>query len=381
MTPAAVAVIRPAALSSNLERVRELAPGCPVLAVIKANAYGHGLVQVARILEDADAFAVARIEEAVQLREAGIRKRLVILGGCITAAEVRTASDLELDVVVHSDQQVALLEAASIRVPMACWLKVDTGMGRLGIAPPEFSRAVARLRRAAAVRSLTLMTHLACADDHTDPETTEQLQVFSGLLAAWDGDVSIANSAAILQWPDTFHSGGVLRYSGSNWVRPGIMLFGASPLRGRPAPELGLRPAMSFETRLLSVKAVRKGQRVGYGGHWVAPRSSVLGVAAAGYADGYPWHVGAGTPVGVRDCLAPIVGRVSMDMLTVDLTDVPGARAGDRVVLWGDGPTVEDVAGAARTIPWTLMTGINRRVAVRVDGATVPAAPAPATLA
>lgn len=374
MTAAAVAVIRPAALRSNLARVRELAPGCPVLAVIKANAYGHGLVQVARILEDAEAFAVARIEEAVQLREAGVRKRVVILGGCLTAQEVQIASQLALDVVVHSAHHVALLEATAVESPIACWLKVDTGMGRLGIDPTAFPGLLRRLRATPAVRSLTLMTHLGCADDRTDPETTEQLQAFSALLDNWEGDVSVANSAAILQWPDTLRSGGVLRYSGSNWVRPGIMLFGASPLRGRRAPELGLRPAMSFETRLISVKPVQKGQRVGYGGHWVAPRNSVLGVAAAGYADGYPWHVGAGTPVGVRDCLAPVVGRVSMDMLTIDLTDVPGASPGDRVVLWGDGPTVEEVAGAARTIPWTLMTGINRRVAVRLDGgATAPA--------
>lgn len=373
MTAAAVAVIRPAALRSNLARVRELAPGCPVLAVIKANAYGHGLVQVARILEDAEAFAVARLEEAVQLREAGISKRLVVLGGCLTAQEVGVASDLALDVVVHSGQHVELLESTAVRSPVAAWLKVDTGMGRLGIDPAAFPDLVRRLRAAAAVRSLTLMTHLGCADDHSDPETTEQLQAFSGLLGAWEGDVSIANSAAILQWPDTLRSGAVLRYAGSNWVRPGIMLFGASPLRGRRASELGLRPAMSFETRLISVKPVRQGQRVGYGGHWVAPRNSVLGVAAAGYADGYPWHVGTGTPVGVRDCLAPVVGRVSMDMLTIDLTDVPGASTGDRVVLWGDGPTVEEVAGAARTIPWTLMTGINRRVAVRVEAGAAPA--------
>jgi alanine racemase len=368
-----VAVIRPEALRGNLARVRELAPGCPVLAVIKANAYGHGLVQVARLLEDAEAFAVARIEEAVQLREAGIRQRLVVLGGCVTAGEVRAAAELMLDVVVHSDHHVALLESARVDAPLDCWLKVDTGMGRLGIEPGACILAVERLKRAPAVRSITLMTHLACADDHTDPATTEQLQAFSALLDAWTGDVSIANSAALLQWPDTLRSSGVGRHGGRNWVRPGLMLFGASPLRGRTAPELGLRPAMSFETRLISVKAVSKGQRVGYGGHWVAPRGSVLGVAAAGYADGYPWHVGAGTPVGIRDCLAPVVGRVSMDMLTVDLTDVPGATAGDRVVLWGDGPTVEEVAGAARTIPWTLMTGINRRVAVRLDGTTIPA--------
>ena len=369
MTPAAVAVIRPAALRNNLDRVRSLAPGGPILAVIKANAYGHGLIQVARILEDVEAFAVARLEEAVQLRTAGISKRLVILGGCLTAGELRAAADHQLDVVVHSGQQVALLEAAAAGPPVACWLKVDTGMGRLGVEPHAVPGLLARLRGTPAVGSVVLMTHLACADDHSDPATSEQLQVFARLLGDWDGDVSIANSAAILQWPDTLRSGGLLRYTGRNWVRPGIMLFGASPLRTAPARDLGLRPAMSFETRLLSVKLVRKGQRVGYGGHWVAPRDSVLGVAAAGYADGYPWHVGAGTPVGVRDRLASVVGRVSMDMLTLDLTGVPDARAGDRVVLWGDGPTVEEIAGAARTIPWTLMTGINRRVAVRVDEA------------
>ncbi|MBN8280851.1 MAG: alanine racemase [Gammaproteobacteria bacterium] len=366
MTPAAVAVIRPAALRSNLARVRALAPGCPVLAVIKANAYGHGLIQVARILADAEAFAVARLEEAIQLREAGIRQRLVILGGCISATELATAVSLDLDLVVHTPGQVDLLEAARPGGSVGCWLKVDTGMARLGIAPAVFPAILGRLRAAPAVRSVTVMTHLASADDHTDPETTEQLQAFSGLLGDWSGDLSVANSASILQWPETLriHGG----EGGRNWVRPGLMLFGASPLRSRRADELGLVPAMSFETRLISVKRVPKGQRVGYGGHWVAPRDSLLGVAAAGYADGYPWHVGAGTPVALRDRLAPVVGRVSMDMLTLDVTDVPGAREGDRVVLWGDSPTVEEVAGAARTIPWTLMTGINRRVAVRIDG-------------
>jgi alanine racemase len=377
VTPAAVAVIRPSALRSNLARVRELAPGCPVLAVIKANAYGHGLVQVARILADAEAFAVARIEEAVQLREAGIRQPLVILGGCISAGDLQAASSLDLDIVVHSAWQVALLEGAAPARAIGCWLKVDTGMGRLGVDPAEAPDCLRRLRASRSVRSVTLMTHLASADDHSDPETTGQLQVFNGLLAGWEGDVSVANSAAILQWPETLRPAGG-RPPGRNWVRPGIMLFGASPLRNRRARELGLVPAMSFETRLISVKPVRKGQRVGYGGHWVAPRDSLLGVAAAGYADGYPWHVGAGTPVGVRDGLAPVVGRVSMDMLTIDVTDVPGAKPGDRVVLWGDEPTVEAVAGAARTIPWTLMTGINRRVAVRIDDAALAAEAVPA---
>jgi alanine racemase len=366
VTPAAVAVIRPAALRENLQRVRDAAPGCPVLAVIKANAYGHGLVHVARILADADAFAVARLDEALQLREAGIARRIVVLSGFATPAELRTAADFALDAVVHTLEQVALLEATALPAPVACWLKVDSGMGRLGISPAQLSGALERLQACCAVRSVVLMTHLACADDRSDPATEEQLRVFGEAIGDWAGDVSIANSAGILQWPEALRASPGLRYGGRNWVRPGIMLFGASPLRTATATTLGLRPAMSFETRLISVKPLPKGARVGYGGHWVAARDSVIGIAAAGYADGYPWHVASGTPVLVNGRVAPLVGRVSMDMVTLDLTEVPAAAVGDRVVLWGESPTVEEVAAAARTIPYTLMTGINRRVAMRI---------------
>jgi alanine racemase len=358
-----VAVIRPGALRANLARVRAAAPGCRVLAVIKANAYGHGLVPVARILADADAFAVARVEEALQLREAGIGQRIVVLGGFASAAELRLAADLGLDAVLHAPEHLDLLAATALPRPLDCWLKVDSGMGRLGLAPAAGGPACDRVGR------LVLMTHLGCADDRSDPATEEQLRVFGAAIGDWPGDVSIANSAGVLQWPECLRPSATLRYGGANWVRPGVMLFGASPLRTATAAGLGLAPAMSFETRLIAVKQLPKGSRVGYGGHWVAARDSVIGVAAAGYADGYPWHIGSGTPVGVNGTVAPVVGRVSMDMLTLDLTDVPGARIGDRVVLWGDAPTVEEVAGAARTIPYTLMTGINRRVAVRVvDG-------------
>jgi alanine racemase len=369
VTPAAVAVIRPGALRANLARVRAAAPGCRVLAVIKANAYGHGLVPVARILADADAFAVARVEEALQLREAGIGQRIVVLGGFASAAELRLAADLGLDAVLHAPEHLDLLAATALPRPLDCWLKVDSGMGRLGLAPAAVAPALDRLRACDRVGRLVLMTHLGCADDRSDPATEEQLRVFGAAIGDWPGDVSIANSAGVLQWPECLRPSATLRYGGANWVRPGVMLFGASPLRTATAAGLGLAPAMSFETRLIAVKQLPKGSRVGYGGHWVAARDSVIGVAAAGYADGYPWHIGSGTPVGVNGTVAPVVGRVSMDMLTLDLTDVPGARIGDRVVLWGDAPTVEEVAGAARTIPYTLMTGINRRVAVRVvDG-------------
>lgn len=378
MTPAAVAVIRPAALRANLQQVRLAAPGCPVLAVIKANAYGHGLVQVARILTDVDAFAVARLEEALQLREAGIPHRLVVLSGFATATELRTAADFSLDPVIHTLDQVALLESTSLPAPLAGWLKVDSGMGRLGISPDQLAPVLVRLERSRAMASLVLMTHLGCADDRSDPATAEQLGSFGRAIGDWPGDVSIANSAGILQWPEALRPSQSLRYGGRNWVRPGVMLFGASPLRTATAAALGLQPAMSFESRLIAVKRLPKGARVGYGGHWVAPRDSVVGIAAAGYGDGYPWHVASGTPVLVNDSVAPLVGRVSMDMVTVDLTELPRAAVGDRVVLWGASPTVEEVAAAARTIPYTLMTGINRRVAVRVvetaDGAAAASA-------
>jgi alanine racemase len=346
-----------------------------VLAVIKANAYGHGLVQVARILAEVDAFAVARLEEALQLREAGITHRLVVLSGFATPAELRTAADFSLDVVIHTLDQVALLEGTALPVPLAGWLKIDSGMGRLGLAPPQVAAALHRLQRCGSVASLVLMTHLGCADDRSDPATAEQLRSFGRAIGDWPGDVSMANSAAILQWPEALRPSPALRYGGRNWVRPGIMLFGASPLRTASAATLGLSPAMSFESRLIAVKNLQKGARVGYGGHWVAPRDSIVGIAAAGYADGYPWHVASGTPVLVNDRVAPLVGRVSMDMVTVDLTEVPGAAVGDRVVLWGAAPTVEEVAAAARTIPYTLMTGINRRVAVRVVEAADEAGP------
>ncbi len=369
MTRGPVAVIRPAALLQNLARVRQAAPGCRTLAVIKANAYGHGLVPVARILQDADAFAVARLSEAAQLRDAGVTKRIVVLGGCSDAAEVREATALGLDVVVHAADQVALLERLSDRLPPNAWLKLDSGMGRLGLSAAEFPEALARLRRIyGGPERIVLMTHLASADDRADPATPAQLARLAAVLDDWPGDVSVANSAAILGWPDALRQSAQLRYRGANWVRPGLMLYGVSPLPGVSAAALGLRPAMSFEASLMAVKTVPAGTKVGYAGTWTAPRRTRLAVAAAGYADGYPWQLPSGTPIQVRGRLAPVIGRISMDMVTIDVTDMPEAGPGDRVVLWGDEPTVGELAALAGTIPYTLVTGVNRRVLVHVDG-------------
>lgn len=364
MTPVVVAVIRAAALRNNLQVVRRAAPGCKVLAVIKANAYGHGLVPVARILDDADGFAVARLDEAVQLREAGIDKRIVVLGGIIGHDEATLAAAFNLDCVVHGLEQVEVLERLPAEVaPMDLWVKIDTGMGRLGIEPAVLPDVLRRLAACPAGRgTLRLMTHLASADDPADGSTARQLETFERATDGWRGDVSIANSAGILQWPAAH-----VRHGGEVWIRPGLMLYGISPLRGRSSSELGLQPAMSFESRMLAVRQLPQGRRVGYGGDWQAKRDSIIGVAAVGYADGYPWHRAEGTPVLVNGRAAPVVGRVSMDMISIDLTDHPPCRPGDRVVLWGDSPPVAEVAQLTGTIAYELLAAISPRVVRQIE--------------
>jgi alanine racemase len=364
VTPAAVAVIRAAALRNNLQAVRDRAPGCRILAVIKANAYGHGLISVARILQSADGLAVARLGEAIQLRDAGIGSRIVVLGGFVGEEEAREALARKLDIIVHSAVQVDVLERLAPEVSGDLWLKVDTGMGRLGVTPPEAPSMLARLQRCIAGRGVVrLMTHLASADDGASVQTAQQIGSFESLLGSWRGGISVANSAAILSWPATTAADD----GRENWLRPGLMLYGVSPLAGHSSPSLGLAPAMSFETRLIAVRRLSRGSRVGYGGDWQATRDSVIGVAAAGYADGYPWHRSHSTPVSINGRRAPVVGRVSMDMISIDLTDLPVAHPGDRVVLWGDDPPVEEVAQCAGTIAYELLAGMSPRVVHQVE--------------
>jgi len=364
----AVARISTAALQNNLDRVRQSAPGCRVMAVIKANAYGHGLEGVAGILKSADAFAVARIQEGVRLRRVDAAKPIVVLSDWADQEDVGLALDNELQLVVHNEAQIDLLELpipneSSGHERLTIWLKVDSGMGRLGIAPTDARNAIDRIRASSSVAScLRLMTHLACADEAGNSATADQLQCFSDAIGAWDGDVSIANSAGILSWPETLAPGPTLQYSGDNWVRPGLMLYGISPFPAKTSADLGLQPVMSFEARLIAVRRLRKGARVGYGGDWQAPRDSIVGVVDVGYGDGYPWRLPSGTPVLVEDVVAPLIGRVSMDLISVDLTDVAGARVGDRVVLWGSEPDVASLADRAGTISYELLSGVGGRV-------------------
>jgi alanine racemase len=334
-----------------------------VLAVIKSNGYGHGLLEIAEILADADGFGVARLEAAAQLRKAGISKPVVVLGGVIDRAELEAALQLRVDVVVHAPEHVDLIENLQRGAELGVWLKIDTGMGRLGVDPVLLPVLVNRLQACPAVRvPLRLMTHLAGADCPGDPATAEQIRCFGRAIGTWTGDVSIANSAGIVAWPESLAPSDQLRYRGDNWVRPGLVLYGPSPIPGQAAASFGLQPAMSFETRLVSIRQVSAGTRVGYAGAWRAARDSLIGVASAGYGDGYPWGLPSGTPVCVNGVRVPLAGRVSMDLITIDLTDLLTAEIGDRVVLWGDEPTVDEIATAAGTIPYELLTGISQRV-------------------
>ena len=343
------------ALRHNLGVIRQTAPQARVMAVIKANAYGHGLVQSAIALSAADAFAVARVEEAVELRAAGIGHPIVLLEGLLSAAQQTLAATLRLDLVVHDRTQIAMLEAAPPTQPLTAWIKVNTGMNRLGFAVaelPEVWRRLQALRPALA--SVNLMTHLAAADEPAASLTATQLQRFEQARAALPAVhlTSIGNSAGIF-------CGAA---SQGDWIRPGIALYGISPFAQRSAAELGLRPAMRLETGVIALHDVPAGEAVGYGATWCAPRPSRIAVLAAGYADGLPRHLPAGTLVLVDGQPAPMVGRVSMDMTMVDVTDLRDARVGSVVLLWGPGLPAEQMAASAGTIAYELVTRLGRRV-------------------
>ena len=354
MTRAARALIDIPALRHNFQQVRKAAPGRRILAVVKADAYGHGLARVARALDDADGFAIARIEEGGALRAIGVTKPVLLLSGVSGDEELALTAKLELDLVVHHESQMANLERASLRKPVGVWLKVDTGMHRLGFALEQVADIWRRLQICPSVAApIRLMTHLACADERDDASTREQIACFLSLEKAGEAETSLANSAGVLGWPE----------SHGDWVRPGIMLYGISPFVGERGESHGLCPVMTLTSRLIAVNAFRKGDAIGYGGTWTCPEDMPVGVVAVGYGDGYPRHAPAGTPVLVNDARVALVGRVSMDLVTVDLRSQPAARPGDPVVLWGRGLPAEEVAEHLGTIAYELVTRVAPRVA------------------
>ena len=344
------------ALRHNLQVVRRLAPKSRAMAVIKANAYGHGLVAAARALQSADALAVARLGEALKLREAGIKTPIVLLEGVLDREQLDAAAAADLELFVHAPEQLELLRAAPAGARFKVWLKLDSGMNRLGFKGDAFHEAHATLRSLPSVHQpIHLCTHLASADSPELPTTAEQLMVFAAAARSLAGARSMASSAAIIGFPD----------SHADWVRPGLMLYGISPFRGAKGADHGLRPVMTLCSRVIAVKQLAEGEQVGYGGDWTATRPTRLAIASVGYGDGYPRSAASGTPILVNGEGAGLAGRVSMDMLAIDVTDLQlPVKVGDPVVLWGEGLAVEEVALWAETVAYTLVCGISQRVAV-----------------
>jgi alanine racemase len=360
MRRAAHAVIDLNALRHNFRRVRELVLESRVMAVIKADAYGHGMVTVAHALqEEADSFAVACIPEALSLRSAGISLPIVSLQGFRGAQQLSVAAEQRIHLVLHHPQQLRTLETVPLKRPVKVWLKIDSGMHRLGFSPHEMADIHRQVIKLISVRKpVGLMTHLARADDRSSLYTRHQLEIFDAAVSRLEGERSIANSAGVLGNPDSHR----------DWVRPGIMLYGASPFSDGNAVQEDLKPVMTLKAPLISVKQVRAGNSVGYGGTFTCPQDMPVGVAAIGYGDGYPRHAVSGTPVLVNAQKARLIGRISMDMLTIDLRGLRNVEAGDEVILWGQGLPVDDIARYASTISYELLCNVGNRVHTVVQG-------------
>lgn len=357
-----LATISHAALKHNLAVVKKHAPQSKVMAVVKANAYGHGLLNVAHALNDAEGFAVLGLNEAIQLRQAGFEQALLLLEGVFDLQELHAASDANVDIVVHNLQQLHMLQTAKLANPVVVHLKMNTGMNRLGFVPSEFKTVFTQLQACESVSSITLMTHFATADEAIG--ITKPLDIFQKTTYGMPEATSIANSATILRHPE----------ARADWVRPGIMLYGASPVKGTLASCWDLKPVMLFTSEIISVQTVQAGESVGYGHRFTASKTTRVGIVACGYADGYPRHAGQyaiderqyGTPIAVNGQLTHTLGRVSMDMLFVDLTEIPEADVGARVELWGDIVPVDAVAEACETVGYELLCAVATRVPFKV---------------
>ena len=346
----AQALIDLAALRHNYQLARQCSGG-KALAVVKADAYGHGAVICAQALQaEADGFAVACIEEALELRAAGITQPILLLEGFFEASELALIDQHQLWCVVHSLWQLDAIEQARLSRPLQVWLKLDSGMHRVGLFPEQYQAAYQRLQASGKVDRIVLMSHFARADELDCARTEEQLAVFNTAREGLQAEVSLRNSPAILGWPQV----------PSDWVRPGIMLYGATPFEQTQALAAQLKPVMTLQSKIIGVRELPVGEPVGYAARFVAERPTRVGVVAMGYADGYPRHAPTGTPVAVDGQLTRIIGRVSMDMLTVDLTDLPQTGLGSRVELWGAQVLASDVAAQAQTIPYQIFCNLRR---------------------
>ncbi len=340
------------ALQNNLAVARQRAPNSRIMAVIKANGYGHGLLRVARALAGAEGFAVIDINDAVDLRDAGFRQRVLLLNGFYSPEELPVIAEYSLTPVIHQQEQLDRLGSAALPVKLDIFLKLNTGMNRLGFMPRAFHSALSALKHSRIVSGITLMTHFASADD--EQGIAGQFEQFNKIAASESLPCSLANSAALLRYPETH----------SDWVRPGIMLYGSSPFAEKSAKQLGLQPVMTLQSQIIATQDLQPGDKVGYTGLFTAEKAMRVGIVACGYADGYPRHARTGTPVCVEGKITRTLGRISMDTLCVDLSEIPDAAVGTPVILWGEGNPIEEVAKAAGTVSYELFTKLNSRVPV-----------------
>lgn len=344
------------ALKNNLARIRTFAPGKKILAMVKANGYGHGLVRVAKILKEADAFGVASIEEGILLRKVGIKQPIVLMRGFLEAKELVDISHYDITPVIHHQAQIKVLSDTiknkPLKKPFSVWLKINTGMHRLGLPSEQVPMILKELLSLSNIQVAGLMTHFGSADVRENAHTQAQIDLFNQTIKTLPPlPVSLANSAAILAWPQ----------SHGDWVRPGITLYGVSPFVDQVGAEYGLQPVMQLESRIIAIHRVKKGERIGYEGAFVCPEDMPVGVVSIGYGDGYPRQAPSGIPVLVNGIKTFSLGHVSMDMMSVDLRLAPNTKIGDPVVLWGRGLPVEEVARAIGTIPFVLLTHMLAR--------------------
>jgi alanine racemase len=356
-----VATISKSALQHNLAVVKQHAPSSKIMAVVKANGYGHGLLNVAHSLNAADGFAVLGLNEAITLRDAGFEQTILLLEGVFCASELVTVADCSIDIVVHSRPQIEMLLNVVLSKPVHVHLKMNSGMNRLGFMPGEYVSAFRQLKASSNVADITFMTHFATADK--DPGIEAPLALFQHTVKDIKQPVSLANSATILRYPNLQ----------ADWVRPGIMLYGASTVSGMPAAAFGLKPAMLLNSEIIGIQTIQAGDSIGYGNRFTATKTTRIGVVACGYADGYPRHAGLlgsehphGAPIAVCGKVTRTLGRVSMDMLCCDITDIPEADIGSPVELWGKQIPVDAVAEAADTVGYELLCAVSSRVQIKM---------------
>lgn len=356
MSRAALAILSTENLLHNLAVIKQQAPHSGVIAMVKANAYGHGLRSVSLRLEKyVDSLGVASLNEALALRKAGVKGSITLMEGVFSADELLVASCEKFPVVFHNVLQLSWLASSTLPTPLTVWLKIDTGMGRLGFELEDVVYAYEQLStNPQVIKPIGLMSHLACADEENHPLNEQQLQLFAKIASLYQGPKSICNSAALFAYPQHQYQ----------MVRPGIALYGISPFAGVSGAQLGLKPVMTLQTRLMACRIAKKGSAIGYGATYICPEDMPIGVIAMGYGDGYPRTASTGTPVLVNGTRCSLIGRVSMDMITIDLRACPQAVVGDPVILWGQGLPLEEVAAHTHNVVYDILTALQSRVTV-----------------